>query len=121
MSGCEKCSGNCENCSGCSGALVLTEGELTVLQKLSQIPFLPVARLTGDMTPVYLEDEARSPEEYSLILQCMEKKKLISIDYGAPLKGYDYGGYEHYPVKGSFALTERGQQVLELMEIQGTN
>ena len=46
----------------------------------------------------------------------MEKKGLISLDYDQPLRGCDYGAY---PVRGSFALTQRGQRVLELTEIQG--
>ncbi len=121
MSGCGNCGGSCENCTGCTGALVLTEGELALLQRLSQIPFLPVARQKEDMTPVYLEDSAYSKEEYSLILQCMEKKNLVAFDYSVPLKGFGYEAYGAYPVKGSVGLTERGQQVLELMDIQGTN
>ena len=60
-------------------------------------------------------------EEYSLILQCLEKKALISIDYGKPLVGADMSAYKGYPVHGSFALTERGQQVLEMLEVQGVN
>lgn len=121
MSGCGHCSGNCESCGGCQGALVLTEGEAELLRKLAQIPFLPVARRADDAAPVYLEDDAHTREEYSLILQCLEKKALIDLDYGAPLKGLDYSAYAGLPVRGSFALTRRGQQVLETMEILGTN
>lgn len=116
MSGCKNCSGNCQSCTGCSGALTLTEGEIAILQQLGQIPFLPVARKTDDMTPIYAEHPGK---EYSLILQCLEKKQLISIDYDVPLKGCDNAAYGNYPVRGSFALTARGQQVLELLEIQG--
>ncbi|MBQ7817752.1 MAG: hypothetical protein IJ388_03035 [Oscillospiraceae bacterium] len=116
MSGCKNCSGNCQSCSGCSGALTLTEGEISILQQLGQIPFLPVARKADDMTPICPECPS---EEHSLILQCLEKKQLISIDYDAPLKGCDNAAYGNYPVRGSFALTARGQQVLELLEIQG--
>ena len=47
MSGCGNCSGDCAHCGGCSGALVLTEGEIRMLQELAQIPFLPVARKMG--------------------------------------------------------------------------
>ena len=35
------------------------------------------------------------------------------------LKGFDDSIYAAYPIRGSMALTQRGQQVLELMEIQG--
>lgn len=116
MSGCKNCSGNCQSCTGCSGALTLTDGEVAILQQLGQIPFLPVARKADDMTPVYPEYPGG---ETSLILQCLEKKQLISIDYDAPLKGCSDATYGDYPVRGSFALTARGQQVLELLEIQG--
>lgn len=119
MAECEKCSGNCQSCSGCGGALELTEAELQMLQMLAQVPFLPVARRADDMVPVYLEETEHTLEEYSLVLQCLEKKRLIAIDYDAPLKGSDLSAYEAYPVHGSFALTARGQQVLELLEIQG--
>ena len=90
-----------------------------MLLTLGQIPFLPVARSLGDLTPVFLEGEEYSREEYSLILQCLEKRGLISLDYDKPLKGFDDRAYEAYPIRGSFALTERGQRVLELLELQG--
>ena len=113
MSGCGKCGGSCESCGGC-GTLELTGGEIAMLQKLGQIPFLPVARRADDPSPVF--PEAGAQADSSLILQCLEKKGLISIDFDAPLKGYTAPGY---PICGSFALTARGQQVLELLEIQG--
>lgn len=119
MSGCGGCSHNCSGCSGCGGCLELTEGEVEMLLQLGQIPFLPVARKLGDDTPVYLEDSRRTTEEYSLILQCLEKRGLISLDYDMPLKNYDHSAYRDYPVRGSFALTSRGQRVLELLETQG--
>ncbi len=119
MSGCNSCSGNCNACSGCSGAMVLTEGEIAMLRSLAQIPFLPVARRMDDEKPVYLEESGRSLEEYSLILQCLEKKNLISLDFDKPLRGFDDQAYSAYPIRGSMALTARGQQVVELIEVQG--
>ena len=113
------CSGNCGSCGGCAKELVLTKQEVDMLYTLGQFPFLPVARRADDMIPVYLEDTRYSREEYSLILQCLEKKALISIDYDAPLVGADMSAYTGLPVHGSFALTERGQQVLEMLEVQG--
>ena len=113
------CNGNCGACSGCSKALELTQGELDLLNTLAQIPFLPVARKADDMTPVYLEDTAYSREEYSLILQVLEKKGLIDLDYGAPLKGFDMAAYHGYPVHGTMALTARGQTVVDLLDKQG--
>ena len=115
MSGCGNCCGNCGSCN----ELILAEGEIALLRKLGQIPFLPVARRMDEDVPVYLEDDQYSQEEYSLILQCLEKRGLISTDYEKPLSGADYTAYSRYPLKGSIALTLRGQQVLDLLEIQG--
>ena len=111
------CNGNCSSCSGCARELVLTQKEIDFLNILAQYAFLPVARSMGDLTPVYLEEGDR--EEMSLLLQCLEKKGLISLDYDQPLGGCDETAYASYPIRGSMALTERGQKVLELMEYQG--
>ena len=115
MHDCNSCSGSC---GGCARELLLTAPEVAMLKMLGQYSFLPVARKADDMTPVYLEEKACSREEYSVILQLLEKKNLISIDY-TPLRGADMSAYAGYPVHGSFALTQRGQQVLELLELQG--
>ena len=114
-----QCNGNCGSCGGCGKTLSLTEDEISLLQTLGQIPFLPVARKVDDMTPVYLEDTELSREQYSLVLQVLEKKGLISIDYEKPLAGADMTAYKDYPLWGSMALTARGQTVLELIETQG--
>ncbi len=111
------CNGNCGSCGGCAKELVLTEAEVNFLMKFAQIPFLPVARKMGDLEPQYLEADA--PADCSLILQCLEKKGLLSLDYDKPLKGFDFTRYEAYPIRGSMALTGRGHTVLELLERQG--
>ena len=111
------CNGNCSACSGCARELVLTQKEVDFLNTLAQVAFLPVARTMGDLTPVFLEEG--EPEEMSLLLQILEKKGLISLDYDKPLKGFDDGAYAAYPIRGSMALTERGQKVLEMLEYQG--
>jgi hypothetical protein len=118
MANCGGCGGNCDNCAGC-GAMELNAGELSVLEQLRQIPFLPVARRADSDVPVYPEAGEYTAEEYSVILQCLEKKGLISIDYDMPLRGYCAPAYEKYPIRGSFALTLRGQQVLDLLDVQG--
>ena len=117
--GCGNCNGNCASCSGCAGAMTLTEAEIRMLRRLGQIPFLPIARRADSMDPVFLEDALHTREEYSLILQCMEKKGLITLDYDQPLTNFDAAAYAAYPLRGSMALTTRGQQILELMELQG--
>ena len=108
------CNGHCGGCSGCARELTLSEAEIDFLRRLGQVAFLPVARQLGDLLPIYPED---GPENMSLILEILEKKGLISLDYDKPLARY--AGYGDYPIKGSIALTQRGQQVLELMEYQG--
>ena len=108
------CNGHCGGCSGCARELTLSEAEIDFLRRLGQVAFLPVARQLGDSRPIYPED---GPENMSLILEILEKKGLISLDYDKPLAGY--AGYGDYPIKGSMALTQRGQQALELMEYHG--
>ena len=118
MRGCQSCGGSCGSCSGC-GALELTVGEVEMLQTLAQIPFLPIARRIDDPAPIYLEEEAYTVEEYSLILQCLEKRGLISLDFDRPLTHFNDQAYNAYPIRGSMALTARGQSVVEMIELQG--
>lgn len=116
MGNCNSCSGSCGQCGGCANTLTLTKDEIDMLRTFSQIPFLPVARKADDMTPVYLEETDKA---YSLILACLETKHLIDMDYRSPLAGFDYSAYAAFPVHGSMALTARGQQVLDLLDLQG--
>lgn len=116
MSKCGSCSGDCGSCGGCARELVLTPAERELLELMAQIPFLPIARRADDPAPVYLEEGAHTPAEDSLILVCLEKKGLVSLDYDKPLRNFAYGDY---PIRGSAALTERGQNVLELLQWQG--
>ena len=113
--GCDK---NCGGCSGC-GVLELTEIELELLKLLGQIAFLPVARKQDGDCPVCRELEEGDPVMTGLALACLEKRGLVDLDYSAPLKGVDMTAYAGYPVWGSAGLTARGQQTLELIEIQG--
>ena len=113
------CDRNCGSCRGCVGVLELTEGEVEMLRTLGQFAFLPIARRADDMVPVYLEADVRSAEEYSLILQVLEQKNLVSLDYDKPLAKFNDARYAAYPVKGSAALTARGQQVVEMLDISG--
>ena len=119
MGNCNSCGGNCAACSGCARELELSQPEIDLVLQLGQIPFLPIARKLGDATPVYLENNDHSVEEYSLILQCLEKKGLISLDFDKPLRRFQADAYAAYPILGSMALTERGHKVLELLEMQG--
>ena len=49
----------------------------------------------------------------------MERKGLIDLDYNLPLQNFDYGPYAAWSRQGSMALTVRGQEVLDVLEIQG--
>ena len=110
-----KC-GGCGGCSGC-GSMELNPGELAVLLALGQLAYLPIGGKSYDAMPVILGEETMSPEESGLVLLCLEKKGLVSLERNQPLKGY--AGYGDYPLRGSVALTAKGQRVLELLEIQG--
>lgn len=116
MEHCQSC-GGCKDCGGCERALVLTRPELELLRRFAQIPFLPVARKAGDTEPVYLEDA--DPAQSALVITCLEKKGLIDIDYHMPLDRFDYSAYQDFPLHGSMALTARGQEVLDTVELQG--
>ena len=61
----------------------------------------------------------RSTSSVHMHLTQLEKKGLISLDYDKPLKEYHTPAYDASSVRGSMALTKRGQDVLELMEYQG--
>ena len=113
------CGGNCDSCGGCAGELVLSQPELDFLNDLAENAFLPVARSAAENKPVYLEDDKQTAEQYSLILVCLEKKGLISIDFDKPLQGADMSAYKGYPIHGSIALTARGQEVLDVLDKQG--
>jgi hypothetical protein len=119
MSKCNNCGGDCGSCTGCGSALSLTEEEIKILEQLGQVAFLPVGRTMTEEAPIYYPDGLIPEELGSLVLQCLEKKGLITLDYDQCLKGFDYGSACHKFYQGSIGLTLRGQQVLELLEIQG--
>ena len=79
---CGACCGG--SCSGCGGTLQLTQGEIDLLFRFAQIPFLPVARQAGSEQPVCLEDGEAHREELSRIISALSQKGLIRLDY-APL------------------------------------
>ncbi len=108
------CQGNCASCGGCGRSLELTRQELDCLQGFGQIPFQPVGRRVDDPTPICQEGA-----EGSLILQLLEKKGLISLDYDLPLADCAWKEYSCFPIRGSAALTARGQETLDWIEYQG--
>ena len=109
--------GSCESCTGCGGcdrSLTVTAPELEFLGRLAQTPFLPVGRKIDGEVPLFEDDP-----EMTAVLQVLETKQLISIDYRLPLKGCREEWYLKSPIRGSLALTARGQRVLELLDYQG--
>ena len=120
MSCCEGSCGGCQkSCSGCSPALYLTEEELTLLRLFGEVPFLPVARRPDSETPVCLEEGAGEQETVSKVIVALERKGLIDLDYNLPLQNFDYSPYAAWSRQGSMALTARGQEVLDVLDIQG--
>ncbi len=115
---CTGCKGSCGDCGGCGSSLTLTQGEMDMLRTLGQYSFLPYGRKADDMTPIYREENDYTEEEYSLILQLLETKQLILLE-STPLVGADMSAYKDLPVHGSIGLTQRGQAVLELLDLQG--
>lgn len=116
---CEGCGSS--RCVGCCGAnrqrLVLTPEEASMLLKFAEAPFLPVARREDTGEPVYLERGEQA--DYGGIISSLHRKGLVTLDYDMPLSNFDYSDYESYPVRGSMALTERGQDVLDMLEVWG--
>lgn len=115
MHNCKDCAGSCGACGGCR-SLTITQAEAALLDRLAQIPFLPVVCKADGDSPLFPEDD--SPD-VSLALLCLEKKGLITLDYDLPLSGFDYTPYSRCALHGSMALTARGQEVLAQLDRQG--
>ena len=96
----------------------LTEAEIRLLRRFGELAFLPAACTRTNETPVYLSDLGGRAEISAAIL-ALQVKRLISVDFALPLQGFDYAGYEDYPVRGSMALTAAGQEALDSLNIQG--
>ena len=89
-----------------------------LLRRFGELAFLPAACTRTNETPVYLSDLGGRAEISAAIL-ALQVKRLISVDFALPLQGFDYAGYEDYPVRGSMALTAAGQEALDSLNIQG--
>ena len=115
--GCGSCCHRCGSC-GQQDSLYLTPSELEILQQLAVTPFLPAGFNNRGKHPICLECSG-DREAVSDTLLALRQKRLLSLDPEIPLQGFDYSAYEDLPLHGSLALTALGQQVLELLEIQG--
>lgn len=150
----------CGKSGGCSGGcrdrtIYITEDERGFLLRLAEIPFLPLARfvmrssrsddaVSVALAPVYLDEKNDSPDTVKKngeILQSLEDKYLITLDYDLPLQNGDYSLFEDSQVyrdfqntvaggvtqdgltfdlpelqRGSMALTTLGQDALDMLE-----
>lgn len=98
--------------------MVLSQQEINLLFRFSQVPFLPVAMDDGTSLPVYSDDDLDFSSSCGEAILGLAQKGLISLDFDLPLTNYDYAAYEQYPQRGSMALTAKGQDTLDLMEYQ---
>ena len=144
------CSGGCQN-----RVIYINEAERDFLMKLSQIPFLPLARFimrssksdhmeSVALSPVYMQDINESIDtvkKTGAVLQSLEDKYLITLDYDMPLQNGGYALFEEsalyrqfcdmvheggkqdgflfdLPVleRGSIALTTLGQDAVDSLE-----
>ena len=113
---CGKCCAG--SCAGCAGVLQLTEEECGFLLRFAELPFLSAAAKQEAGPPVFLPGSGEkevSPETISSLVN----RGLIRVDYDIPLLNCDYAEYRAYPLHGSMALTMLGQEIIELLEIQG--
>lgn len=113
------CGGSCGGGCSCSGAVPnssenplevrISPLEETMLGKLSQCPFLPVAQFILKSTrpeeqphmslePVFLETGAESLEQvkhFGQTLLELADKNIVSLDYSCPLEGSDYSIFQN--------------------------
>lgn len=88
------------------------------MEQLESVPFLPVGFSGKGRHPIAL-DCPGDREAVSDALTGLGEKGLISLDPDIPIQGFDYAAYRDWPRHGSLALTARGQEVLELLGVQG--
>ena len=100
---------------GCCGTVYLTEKESELLSLFAEYSFLPVGQRDEDAYPRILGEDA---EEGNALLM-LKLKGLVDIDYDRPLSGFDYAPFTEYYRLGSAALTKKGQDVIETIEIVG--
>lgn len=112
------CSSHCAGCHSRDNSLYLTAEELSILHRLEELPFLPVGFRGNGHHPICL-DCPGDPKAISDALTALRQKRLISLDPDIPLQGFDYAAYGALSRHGSMALTALGQEVLDLLCMQG--
>ena len=108
------CAGGCE-ASTC--ALSLMGPEQAFLAALARFAFLPVAYAPWLDAPVCLELAGMTAQASAAAISSLRDKRLISVDYGLPLKNFDYRAYADFERFGSIALTSLGQEAADETEV----
>ena len=85
----------------------------------ARLTMVPISRRADSELPICLENEVSGIGQVGEALLALELKGLCRLDYDIPLSGFDYASYSAYPYRGSAALTHRGIEALELMDLQG--
>ena len=102
-----------ESCRGC-GDIYLSKPALELLTLLGSFAFLPVGERDGKA--VHISD---SGEEHINSLKALILNGLVSLDWTRPLEGCDYSAYSGFDRLGSIALTARGQDALDTLDVLG--
>lgn len=112
-------------CGACCsrGELLLCREEIVLLLALGQYAFLPVLTTYAGGEPRYApipEDATYFAANFSDLLLSLERKGLISLDSDMPLTNADYGKERSASTTlcGSIALTMRGQEVLDWVNLE---
>lgn len=115
---------NGHTCGGCNCGhqqteIQLTKEETEFLKQLAQTPFLPLATFVLKSTksshlesvalaPVYINDRADSMEtvkSMAIVLESLEDKGLITLDYDEPLENGNYMDYSESALYAYFKET----------------
>ena len=119
------CGGSCSD-----KVITLSATAVAMLEKLAQIPFLPVTRFVMGssksphlssiaLAPVYLENAEESMEqvkESAAALLQLSEYGLIDLDYDSPLERCDYALYEAADLYAYFKKTvQDGQQQADFL------
>lgn len=144
-------------CMKQKGWITLERKEIEILMELKEYNYLSIAEFVmcssvndhisfTALAPVYIEktnDNMEKVKELGAVFKELEKKRLISLDYDIPLKGFDYSIYKESDIYkyfiesveagkenpdflcdtaeielGSVALTDLGQRAVDSITVE---
>ena len=114
-SGCGACGGGC---GGCGLDSALSSGEKRLLDGFAVLPFQPLLR-HRESGELLLPGAGLSERVAGAILSGLARRGLVDLQEELPLGGYDYSPYGEEWLRGSAALTARGQELLDDREFGG--